>query len=158
MTALAGRVSAGLVERGITLAVAESCTGGLLSARLTDLEGASRFLLAGLITYSNESKTRLLGVPEAALQAYGAVSEPVVRAMAEGARRIASASAAVAITGIAGPGGGTADKPVGTVWVAASVGDRADARRFLFDGDRAAVREAAVGAALEMLDSLLEAS
>lgn len=158
MTALAGRVSAGLVERGMTLAVAESCTGGLLSARLTDLEGASRFLLAGLITYSNESKTRLLGVPEAALQAHGAVSEPVVRAMAEGARRIASASAAVAITGIAGPGGGTADKPVGTVWVAASVGDRADARRFLFDGDRVAVREAAVRAGLEMLDSLLEAS
>ncbi len=156
--ALAGRVSAGLVERGMTLAVAESCTGGLLSARLTDLEGASRFLLAGLITYSNESKTRLLGVPEAALQAHGAVSEPVARAMAEGARRIAAASAAVAITGIAGPGGGTADKPVGTVWVAASVGDRADARRFLYDGDRAAVREAAVRAALEMLDSLLEAT
>lgn len=156
--ALAGRVSAGLVERGLTLAVAESCTGGLLSARLTDLEGASRFLLAGLITYSNESKIRLLGVPEAAIQAHGAVSEPVARAMAEGARRIAAASAAVAITGIAGPGGGTADKPVGTVWVAASVGDRADARRFLYDGDRAAVREAAVRAALEMLDSLLEAS
>lgn len=158
MRDLVARVSAGLVERGLTLAVAESCTGGLLSARLTEEEGASRFLLAGLTTYSNDAKTALLGVPDAVLVAHGAVSEPVVRQMVEGARRETGASAAVAITGIAGPGGGTAEKPVGTVWVAAAVEARAESRRFLFDGDRRAVRAAAVRAALEMLDSLMEGS
>lgn len=155
---LVARVSSRLVDRGLTLAVAESCTGGLLSARLTEPEGASRFLLAGLTTYSDEAKIGLLGVPEAALREHGAVSEPTVRAMVGGVRRQTGASAAVAITGIAGPGGGTAVKPVGTVWIAGSVGDRTDARRFHFEGDRQAVREAAVQAALEMLDSLAEGS
>lgn len=158
MTDLVARVSTRLVERGLTLAVAESCTGGLLSARLTEPEGASRFLLAGLTTYSNEAKTGLLGVPAAVLSAQGAVSERVAREMVNGARRETGATAAVAITGIAGPGGGTAEKPVGTVWIAGSVGERTDARRFGFDGDRGAVREAAVRAALEMLESLMEGS
>lgn len=145
-----------LVRRGLTLALAESCTGGLLSARLTDREGASRFLLAGLTTYSDAAKTALLGVPEAMLRAHGAVSEPVASAMAHGAREAVAADAAVSITGIAGPDGGTAAKPVGTVWIAAAVGERTTTRRFHFDGDRAAVRAASVEAALELLDALLE--
>lgn len=157
MMQLVARVSARLSDRGVTLAVAESCTGGLLAAALTELPGASRFLLAGLTTYSNASKVRLLGVPEEVLAANGAVSEMVARAMAAGAREATGATAAVAITGIAGPAGGTAEKPVGTVWVVASVDQRADAREFRFDGDRTAVRDQSVRAALEMLDSLLEA-
>lgn len=150
------RVSTRLVERGLTVAVAESCTGGLLTARLTDREGASAFLLAGITSYSNEAKVALLGVPESIIADQGAVSEAVVRAMTEGVRRVTGADVGVGITGIAGPGGGTADKPVGTVWIAVAVGDDMEARRFLFDGDRGAVRERSVRAALDLLNSRLE--
>ena len=153
---LPGRVGERLARRGLTLATAESCTGGLVSARLTDAEGASRFLLAGLTTYSNTAKVDLLGVPADLIAAEGAVSEGVARAMAAGAREATGADATVAVTGIAGPGGGSPEKPVGTVWIAATLGGRAEARRFNFQGGRAAIREASVTAALEMLDSLLE--
>lgn len=156
MTGLAARVSDRLVGAGVTLAVAESCTGGMLAARLTDRAGASRFLLAGLVTYSNDSKQALLGVPADALASFGAVSEAVARAMAEGARQRIGASAAVAVTGIAGPGGGTPEKPVGTVWISACVRDRSATRRFQFEGGRERIREASVVAALEMLESLLK--
>lgn len=156
--ALATRVGERLTAAGLTLAVAESCTGGLLSARLTDRAGASAYFLGGLTTYADEAKIRVLAVPGAALAAHGAVSETVARAMAEGARRAVGADAAVAVTGVAGPGGGTADKPVGTVWIAASMGETMHARRFSFDGDRAAIRDAAVAAALEVLDRLLDAT
>ena len=155
--ALASRLADRLTGRGETLVVAESCTGGLLGARLTDEGGASRFFLAGLTTYSNEAKTSLLGVPEPLLEAHGAVSEEVARAMATGARSRTGATASLAITGVAGPGGGTPAKPVGTVWIAASLGDAITARRFSFPGDRPDIREAAVREALIMLESLLDA-
>ena len=153
---LAVRVGERLSRRGLRLALAESCTGGLLGARLTEEGGASRFLSAGLITYSNRAKVDLLGVAETLLAEHGAVSEPVARAMAEGARQRTGADAALAVTGIAGPDGGTAEKPVGTVWIAASLGERAVTRRFAFEGGRSAVREASVREALTLLDSLLE--
>lgn len=157
MTApLAARVGDRLARHGLTLALAESCTGGLLGARLTDAEGASRFLVAGVTTYSNAAKTDLLGVPESLISQHGAVSEQVARAMAEGARSAASADASVAITGVAGPAGGSVEKPVGTVWIAAALGATVTTRRFTFDGDRAAIREAAVEQALILLESLLE--
>ena len=155
-TALASRLAERLARRGETLAVAESCTGGMLGARLTDGEGASRFFLAGLTTYSNQAKTALLGVPAATLNRHGAVSEEVAREMARGARQRTGATASLAITGVAGPGGGTDEKPVGTVWIAATLGSAEEARRFEFPGNRAAIREAAVREALAMLESLLE--
>lgn len=153
---LAVRVGDRLARRGLMLSLAESCTGGLLGARLTDAAGASRFFAAGLTTYSNAAKTALLGVPETMLAEHGAVSEPVARAMAEGARNATAADAAVAITGVAGPEGGSPEKPVGTVWIAAALGAAVTARRFVFDGDREAIRGAAVEQALILLDSLLE--
>lgn len=156
MSGLVERVSDRLADLRFGLTLAESCSGGLLAARLTDVPGASRFLVAGLVTYSDTSKIRVLGVPPEAVAAYGAVSEQVVRAMVAGARTVGESEAAVAVTGIAGPDGGTADKPVGTVWLAVSVLDRTDARVHRFEGSRAEVREAAVHAALEMLDGMLE--
>jgi len=149
-------VSEALVRRGLRLALAESCTGGLVAARLTDRPGSSRFLEAGLVTYSNQAKASLLGVDPDAIVAHGAVSEAVVRAMLTGARRTTDADAAIAITGIAGPDGGTAEKPVGTVWIAAGVGDAVRAVRFQFEGDRGAVRQAAADAALDLLLETLE--
>jgi len=110
--------------KGWTLATAESCTGGLISNRLTDVAGSSVVFTHGFITYANEAKREVLGVTEALLQRHGAVSEEVARAMAEGALRVSGASAAVAVTGIAGPGGGTDEKPVGTVWLAWAVKGR----------------------------------
>jgi nicotinamide-nucleotide amidase len=149
------RVSERLVERRFQLAVAESCTGGLLAARLTDGPGASRFLAAGLVTYSDDAKTRVLGVLPETLAAYGAVSERVVLEMVVGARLRTAVDAALAITGVAGPGGGSPEKPVGTVWIAASLGERVEARLHQFAGDRAEVREQSVRAALELLDRWL---
>jgi nicotinamide-nucleotide amidase len=107
-----------LHQRQATLAVAESCTGGLIGDLLTDVPGASRALLVDAVVYANQAKTAFLGVPEDLLQVHGAVSEPVARAMAEGVRTRSGATLAIATTGIAGPEGGTADKPVGTVYVA----------------------------------------
>lgn len=159
MTGLVERVGTRLVERGLQLAVAESCTGGLLAARLTDLPGASRFLAAGVVTYSDQAKVRLLGVLPETLAAYGAVSEQVVLEMVDGARGGAAVDAALAITGVAGPAGGTPEKPVGTVWIAASLGDRTTAELHRFHGGRSEVREQSVRAALELLERwLAEAS
>jgi nicotinamide-nucleotide amidase len=109
-----------LTERSQTLALAESCTGGHLANRITNVPGASAVLLAGVVAYANAAKATLLGVPEALLAEHGAVSEPVARAMAEGARRVTGADYAVSTTGIAGPGGGSEEKPVGTVFIAVS--------------------------------------
>lgn len=149
-----GRVSELLADRELRLAIAESCTGGLLAARFTDRPGASRFFEAGFVTYSDAAKEQVLGVRAITLSDHGAVSEAVVREMMEGALR--DADAALAVTGIAGPAGGTGDKPVGTVWIAAGVGGARAIRRFRFDGDRSQVREASVAAAVELLASLLE--
>jgi PncC family amidohydrolase len=158
MTGLVERVSERLADLGLRLTTAESCTGGLVAARLTDPPGASRILAAGLVTYSDSAKMRVLGVRPETLAAYGAVSEPVVREMVSGARAAGESEAAVAITGVAGPGGGSADKPVGTVWVAASVLDRIAVEEHHIQGDRAAVRESSVRLALELLDRMLEAT
>ncbi len=148
------RVSEELARRGLQLITAESCTGGLLAAAFTDRAGASRFFRAGLVTYSDQAKQELLGVRAATLASHGAVSEEVVREMLDGALR--SGDIAAAITGVAGPGGGTAEKPVGTVWIAAGTRSRGVARRYRFEGDRAAIRAASVSAALELIGSVLE--
>ncbi|HET9799549.1 MAG TPA: competence/damage-inducible protein A [Gemmatimonadaceae bacterium] len=137
--------------RSLTIAVAESCTGGLLGARLTAIPGSSDVLLGGVIAYANAVKTTLLGVPAAMLREHGAVSEPVVRAMASGARAATGARVGLAITGVAGPGGGTDEKPVGTVWIATDVEGEIDARKTRLIGDRAEVRQRAAQAILEML-------
>ena len=120
-----------LTERGLTLATAESCTGGAIASRFTAMPGASAYFLCGVVSYSNESKSRVLGVPTEDIARYGAVSEQVARHMAEGARRLAGADYAVATTGIAGPTGGSAQKPVGTVWMAVATprGTRAEVRQ-----------------------------
>jgi nicotinamide-nucleotide amidase len=137
--------------RGLTIGVAESCTGGLLGARLTAIPGSSDVVEGGVIAYSYEVKTSMLGVAPGLLATHGAVSEPVARAMASGAREAVGVDAALAITGIAGPGGGTDAKPVGTVWIALDVQGTVEARRFLMIGDRAEIRHRSAQAALEML-------
>jgi nicotinamide-nucleotide amidase len=147
-----GPVVAGLLrERGLTLALAESCTGGLLAARLTEVPGASAFLERGYVTYSNRSKSELLGVEPALVEARGAVSEEVAQAMAAGAARAAGADLGLGITGVAGPDGGTPEKPVGLVFLALSgaLGERV--RRAHFPGGRERVRFQATQLALEML-------
>jgi len=149
ITALAVDLGARLAARRALCATAESCTGGLVAGAITDVAGSSAWFDRGFVTYSNEAKMELLGVPAATLAQHGAVSEAVARAMAAGALARSRASVAVAITGIAGPGGGSPEKPVGTVCFAWAVRDapvQADTRRF--DGDRVAVRRAAVVAAL----------
>jgi nicotinamide-nucleotide amidase len=144
-------VAALMRERKLTLALAESCTGGLVAARLTEVAGASEFFERGYVTYSNRAKMDLLGVDAGLLERAGAVSEEVARAMAEGARRAAGVDVALAITGIAGPGGGTPDKPVGLTFLAMAgrLGDRV--RKAHFPGDRERVRHQACQATLEML-------
>lgn len=142
---------AALEARGETLATAESCTGGLIAAALTSVAGSSSVVTAGFVTYSNAAKMRMVGVPEAALAAHGAVSEPVARAMAEGALREAKVDIALSCTGIAGPGGATPGKPVGLVFIGcARRGAATIVERHVFPGDRAAVRAATVAAALRM--------
>jgi len=152
---LAALMLAELERRGCRLAVAESCTGGLIAERLTAVPGSSRVFVGGVVAYANEVKLDLLGVSADALAAHGAVSEPVARAMAEGIARALGAEAAVAVTGIAGPDGGTADKPVGTVWIAAHWRGRARAFHYVFPGERDVVRRRAAQAALDGLRRVL---
>jgi nicotinamide-nucleotide amidase len=140
-----------LRERGLTLALAESCTGGLLSARLTDVPGASAVLERGFVTYANRAKVEETGVDAALLERHGAVSEEIAVALAAGARRVAGADVGLGITGIAGPDGGTAEKPVGLVFVAVDGAAGARVRRSLFPGGRERVRFQATQVALEML-------
>ena len=139
------------------MATAESCTGGLIAARCTDLAGSSDWFERGFVTYSNAAKTEMLGVDAALIAQYGAVSEPVVRAMVQGALLHAQAQVAVAVTGVAGPSGGSAAKPVGTVWLgwATPAGVVSEVQHFA--GDRARVRAATVAHVLQRLASLLQA-
>ena len=130
------------------MATAESCTGGLIAGACTDLSGSSAWFERGFVTYSNDAKTELLGVDEALIEAHGAVSEAVARAMAAGALRHSRAQVSVAVTGVAGPTGGSAEKPVGTVWFGWATPAGVFAERQRFAGDRAAVRQAAVAHAL----------
>jgi competence/damage-inducible protein CinA-like protein len=145
-------------EQGLTLALAESCTGGLVAARLTSVPGASDVLRGGIVAYENDVKLGQLGVPEEILLAHGAVSAEAATAMAEGVRTSLDADVAVAVTGIAGPGGGTAEKPVGLVHIHAAGPDGALARELNLPGDREAIRRRATAAALHLLRALLAQS
>jgi len=150
-------VGAMLLERRLTIAVAEACTGGLLGHRLTSVPGASAYFERGVLAYSTRAKEELLGVPESILRAHGTVSGPCAEAMARGVATLAGASCALAVTGIAGPDGGTPAKPVGTVFVGLVAGGEALARRFYFSGDRAAVKWQSTQAALDLLRRSLSA-
>ena len=144
-----------LRERHLMLAVAESCSGGLLASRLTDIPGSSDYLDRGVVCYSNQAKIDLLGVPADMIAEHGAVSEPVARAMAHGIRERSGAAAGIGVTGIAGPGGGTAQKPVGMVCVASVLGEREWVRTFQFVGGRELVKYQSATAALNMLRLML---
>ncbi len=149
---LAGQVGARLLAREQKVAVAESCTGGWVAKCLTDIAGSSRWFERGYVSYSNEAKQQALGVAASVIEAFGAVSRPTAEQMASGALHVSGAAMAVAITGVAGPDGGTPDKPVGLVWFARA--QRAGALIALeerFSGDREAVRRAAVATALRLM-------
>lgn len=152
------RLSAALSARGWMLVTAESCTGGLIAGACTEQAGSSAWFERGFVTYSNAAKTEVLGVPAVLIDAHGAVSEAVVRAMVQGAvaHAFPHAHIGVAVTGIAGPTGGTAAKPVGTVWLAWSVLGTISTECHRFDGDRAAVRQATVRRALSGVLERLE--
>ena len=150
-----GVVAAFLTDRELTLSIAESCTGGLITDRLTDVPGSSVFLERGVVTYSNTSKVELLGVPSSIIEKHGAVSEEVAILMAEGVKRLAGTDIGLSTTGIAGPAGGTGGKPVGTVFVALSTGEGTTCRRFLFRWDRRRIKEISSQIALNMLRRFL---
>jgi nicotinamide-nucleotide amidase len=152
------RLAAHLEARGWMMATAESCTGGLIGGACTDLSGSSAWFDAGFITYSNEAKAALLGVDPALIARHGAVSEPVAIAMARGALERSRARATVAVTGVAGPTGGSRDKPVGTVWFSWNIDGALSTECRRFDGDRAAVRAATVDHALTVLLRRLESA
>lgn len=153
---LVGLVADLLQKKQWLLATAESCTGGLIGGACTELAGSSAWFDCGFITYSNEAKTQLLGVDAALITAHGAVSEPVARAMVVGAVARSRAKVALAVTGVAGPTGGTAEKPVGTVWFGWAVDGQIRTERRHFDGDRATVRAATVQHSLQTLILLLQ--
>jgi nicotinamide-nucleotide amidase len=141
--------------RGWRITTAESCTGGLIAGLLTAIGGSSDVVDGGAVTYSNAAKTRMLGVPAEMIAAQGAVSEDVARAMADGARRAADVDLAIAVTGVAGPGGGAPAKPVGLVWFGLATRDGAAAERRILPGDRTAIRMATVRHAVAMLRAQL---
>ncbi len=145
-----------LRERGLKLGLAESCTGGLLGDRITNLPGSSDYFWGSLVTYAYEAKVALLHVSWDTLKTYGAVSRETVLEMARGARNALSTDIAVSVSGIAGPGGGTEDKPVGTTWIGLAAGDGEWAKQFLFSGDRLQNKAAAADAALQFLLDYLE--
>lgn len=147
-----------LQKMGWMMATAESCTGGLIAGACTDLGGSSNWFERGFVTYSNAAKMEMLGVDPALIATHGAVSEPVARAMAEGAVRHARVQVSVAVTGVAGPTGGSADKPVGTVWFGWCVAGQTTSEMRRFEGDRAAVRTQTVAHALAQLTALLHAA
>ena len=144
-------IAEALKEKGKTLAIAESCTGGLLASRLCDVPGSSAYMIQAVVAYADEAKVRELGVSAEDLELCGAVSEPVARQMAEGVRRRAGADLGVATTGIAGPSGGTAEKPVGTLWLALADADGTHVQRYQLMRDRTRNRELAVHVALEWI-------
>ncbi len=151
ITRLAGQLGEALLSRQLQVSTAESCTGGGIAEAITRIAGSSQWFEAGYITYSNRQKSRQLGVHEALFDTVGAVSREVVEAMARGALQRSGAQLAVAVSGIAGPGGGTLEKPVGTVWLAWQDGERSFSSRQQFAGDRQAVREQTVVCALRGL-------
>lgn len=148
LTDLATQLGAGLTALSAQVSTAESCTGGGIAEAITRVAGSSAWFEVGFVTYSNVQKTRQLGVPDALFEQVGAVSREVVEVMALGAQQRSGAHFSVAVSGVAGPGGGSADKPVGTVWLAWAAGEHLFSRRCHFGGDRQAVREQTVRAAL----------
>lgn len=148
---LVQQLAAKLTEKGWMLATAESCTGGMIAAACTDLAGSSQWFERGFVTYSNEAKTEMLGVPAEMIAKHGAVSEEVVRAMAEGAIRHSRAQVSIAVTGVAGPGGGSAEKPVGTVWLGWSIESLTFTTCLHLKHGRAAIRQATVIQAFKAL-------
>ena len=156
--AIAETLAQTLLAKGWVMATAESCTGGLIAGACTELSGSSVWFDRGFVTYSNEAKTEMLGVDAALITSHGAVSEPVARAMAAGALRHARAQATVAVTGVAGPTGGSPEKPVGLVWFGWSVRGILTSEKMNFSGDRAAVRQATVQYALTRLNELVLAA
>jgi competence/damage-inducible protein CinA-like protein len=144
-------VGRSLKMRGYTLATAESCTGGLLAGRITDVPGSSEYFLEGVVSYSNEAKIDLLGVPKKLIETHGAVSEQVAGAMAARIRKRAGSTLGIGLTGIAGPGGGSPEKPVGLVYIALADDSQTTTRKFIFPGDRQFIRLLSVNAALDMV-------
>lgn len=150
------KIGAILQNESLTIALAESCTGGLLASRITDIPGSSRYFIAGLVTYGNGAKTKFLAVPEEIIAQNGAVSAIVAELMAKGVRDGASVDIGFSITGIAGPAGGSPEKPVGTVFMGLATKEGVRVERFLFSGDRQKIRGQATEAALSMLLNYLE--
>ena len=151
----AGRI---LQSRRLTLSLAESCTGGLISSRITDVPGSSEYFMGSVVSYAYEAKVDLLGVSWETLKAYGAVSRETVVEMAQGARQALKTDIAVSVSGIAGPGGGTDEKPVGTTWIGLVTSEGEWARRFQFAGERAQIKMSAAEAALQFLLDYLNGS
>lgn len=155
---LPAKIGAALLKRAQRVALAESCTGGLVAKRLTDLAGSSAWFDCGVVSYSNQAKQKFLGVDPAIIDRHGAVSGPCAEQMVRGVVDASGAEWGIALTGVAGPGGGTAEKPVGTVWIAwMRRGAEPQVRRFVFPGDRAAVRDRSADAALRGLLQRLSA-
>ncbi|MGD2207490.1 MAG: CinA family protein [Anaerolineae bacterium] len=150
------KIGALLVARGLTLTTAESCTGGLLAHRITNVSGSSAYYLGGFVAYANKVKEMLLGVRAVTLLAHGAVSEQTAREMAQGARQRIGADVAISVTGIAGPTGGTSAKPVGLVYMALSASDADLCQRHVWQGDRLANKEQATEAALQLVLAFLQ--
>ncbi len=144
-----------LLQKSATLAVAESCTGGLIGKTITDIAGSSAVFYGGFLLYSNEAKMNLAGVSSETLESHGAVSEETAGEMAQGTRTKCGTDFALAVSGVAGPGGGTNAKPVGTVWIALDSKEGTVARKFLFPGDREQVRQETVREALNLLNNTI---
>ena len=155
MTGQIKKLAALLIDAGRKVCTAESCTGGLIAKSLTDLAGSSSWFERGFVTYSNEAKIEMLGVSALLIESYGAVSEPVVNAMALGALKHSRADCSIAVTGIAGPGGGSDEKPVGTVWVGVAAKNQMHAHKYCFKGDRESVRLTTMQTAIANLLRLL---
>jgi PncC family amidohydrolase len=145
-----------LLRKGLTLSVCESCTGGMLASSITGIPGSSRYFIGGIIAYSDDIKRMVVGVRAATLKRFGAVSKEVAQEMARGARYLMASDLCIAITGIAGPGGGTVQKPVGLVYIAVAVKKRVTVRRFFFKGGRHKIRKAAVNEALNLLNKTVQ--
>lgn len=150
------RLGALLRSKGLRMGTAESCTGGRIANRITSVAGSSEYFTGGVVSYCNRVKHQVLGVSDKDLEVYGAVSRPVVEQMAQGAMRVLGCDCSVATSGIAGPGGGSEEKPVGTVWVAAAWKERMTSHCFHFDGNRKEIIEQSATAALQMLWELLD--
>lgn len=156
MPSLEAHIGQLLTQHKLTLAVAESCTGGLIGHRLTNVPGSSGYFLGGVVAYAYDAKEHLLGVNHNTLYEFGAVSEQTARAMARGVRRVVGADVGVSVTGIAGPGGGMPGKPVGLTWIALSAREVERAKHYVWDGDRITNKEKSAEASLAMVKEYLE--